>query len=133
MTAATAHFRHSVTLAASLAEMMALALAIRDEVRGEAEEGRLALAWAARNRMALSGTGGCCAAKERRPDFADAAFCRAFAAACLVASGDIDDPTGGATHFHLHTDEPGWARDATPKALIGRHLFYVLDRRTAAA
>jgi spore germination cell wall hydrolase CwlJ-like protein len=133
MTAEPSHFRRPSTLAATLAELMALALAIRDEARDEAEEGRLALAWAARNRMALFGRDPCCGAKGERPDFADAAFCRAFAAACLAASGDLPDPTGGATHFHLHTDEPFWASAATPKALIGRHLFYTLDNRTAAA
>lgn len=134
MPAATAHVRHSSPLAAtpsaSLAEMMALALAIRDEARDEPEEGRVALAFAAMNRMRRFGPE---RVENRRPDFAgdfaDRGFCRAFAAACLVASGDLADPTGGATHFHLHTDEPGWAHVATPKALIGRHIFYTLERR----
>ncbi|HEX7775258.1 MAG TPA: hypothetical protein VF449_01890 [Parvibaculum sp.] len=130
MTAEAAYVRHSAALAARLAEMMALALAIRDEVRDEPEEGRVALAFAAMNRMRRFGPEGAGAAC---PDFTDRDFCRAFAAACLAASGDMPDPTGGATHFHLHTEEPGWARAATPKALIGRHLFYALDRRPAAA
>lgn len=129
MTAEAANFRKS----ASLAEMMALALAIRDEVRGEPEEGRVALAFAALNRMKRFGPdGGVTARPDVAADFADREFCRALAAACLAASGDIDDPTGGATHFHLHTEEPRWAATATPKALIGRHIFYTFDRRHCA-
>jgi spore germination cell wall hydrolase CwlJ-like protein len=126
MTAEAAHFRHS----AELAELTALALAIRDEVRDEPEEGRVALAFAAMNRMKRFGPE---RAGETCPNFNDRAFCRAFAAACLAASGDLADPTGGATHFHLHTDEPFWASAATPKALIGRHIFYALDRHPSVA
>lgn len=41
-----------------------------------------------------------------------------------VMAGPSDDPTQGATHFHLHTDDPVWARKLTPKALIGRYFYY---------
>lgn len=51
---------------------------------------------------------------------------RAFAIACLVVSGDMEDPTGGATHFHRHTENPEWALAATPKALIGSYLYYAM-------
>lgn len=49
---------------------------------------------------------------------------QAMAIACAVLSGRRPDPTGGATRFHLHTENPAWARDLTPKALIGRYFYY---------
>lgn len=117
-----------------LAGMMRLALAIRDLMEDEGEEGRVAIACAVLNRMRRFGPddedggpqGG---AAARAPDVFDPVLCRALAVACLVLSGDLDDPTDGATHFHRHTEQPGWARRATPKALIGRHIFYVLEAR----
>ena len=89
----------------------------------------MALACAIANRIRRFGPdegGGGAAARAGHPDFADPAFCRAFAVACLVMSGDCEDPTGGATHFHHHRENPKWARRATPKALIGAHVFYEL-------
>lgn len=112
------------------ADMLALARAIRDCAADEPEQGRIALAWVALNRMragqavslrdaeSTGGTGGAWA------DFADPAFCRALAAVCLVSSGDLADPTRGATLFHAHTENPCWARGANPSALIGGHFFY---------
>ncbi len=113
-------------------ELVRLALAIRDvledEGREESEEGQVALACAILNRIRRfgpdeGGSGG--TAGHGACDFGEASFARAFAVACLVLSGDIDDPTGGATHFHRHNLNPKWARRATPKALIGQHMFYV--------
>ena len=108
-----------------LADMLALARAIRDCAADEPEQGRIALAWVALNRMragqavpmADMGDG-------TRADFADPAFCRALAAVCLVSCGDLADPTRGATLFHAHTENPCWARGANPSALIGGHFFY---------
>lgn len=117
----------------ALAGMMRLALAIRDLMDDEDEEGRVAIACAALNRMRRFGPddgGSQGGAAAHAPGLADPGLCRALAVACLVLSGDLDDPTGGATHFHRHTEHPEWARRATPKALIGRHLFYVLEART---
>lgn len=112
-------FRRAVPL--SLAEAAALARRLRDEAVGESEEGRVALAWALVNARGESevGTGAAAGA-----DFSDPAFCRALAALCLVAAGDIADPTCGATRFHAHDEDPAWARRRTPSALIGRHFFY---------
>ncbi|HEY4343445.1 MAG TPA: hypothetical protein VGN05_03795 [Parvibaculum sp.] len=112
---------------AALAEMMRLALEICDLLEDEGEEGRVALAFAALNRMRRFGPDGeGCALRQER-DIFDPALCRALAVACLVLSGGVDDPTEGATHFHLHTEQPKWARIATPKALIGRYIFHVLE------
>lgn len=41
-----------------------------------------------------------------------------------AARGAIDDPTGGATHYHAKGIHPPWARTKAPSAEIGRHLFY---------
>ncbi len=48
--------------------------------------------------------------------------CRAIAAKAV--DGRLDDPTSGATHYHALGLVPRWARDRTPCAIIGRHLFY---------
>ncbi len=53
---------------------------------------------------------------------------RAFQACIRIArraaAGAIDDPTGGATHYHARGVHPPWARDKAPSAEIGQHLFY---------
>lgn len=48
----------------------------------------------------------------------------ALSVACAVLAGRRHDPTHGATRFHLHTENPAWARNLTPKALIGRYFYY---------
>jgi hypothetical protein len=111
---------------AVLAGMMRLALSIRDLLDDESEEGRVAIACAARNRMRRFGLPRETGAAR---DITDPVLCRALALACLVLLGDLADPTDGATHFHRHTEQPDWAADATAKALIGRHIFYALDRQ----
>jgi len=39
-------------------------------------------------------------------------------------AGTLKDPTGGATHYHVKSTTPPWARDHTPTADIGNHRFY---------
>ncbi|MBF0246777.1 MAG: cell wall hydrolase [Alphaproteobacteria bacterium] len=39
-------------------------------------------------------------------------------------SGCIDDPTGGATHYHTRHVNPPWAVGRPASFEIGRHLFY---------
>jgi spore germination cell wall hydrolase CwlJ-like protein len=42
-----------------------------------------------------------------------------------VLSGQVSDPTGGATHYHsTDFDPPPWANHATPTAMLGKHAFY---------
>jgi spore germination cell wall hydrolase CwlJ-like protein len=41
-----------------------------------------------------------------------------------AVAGLLDDPTGGATHYHARGIEPRWAVGRSPCAEIGRHLFY---------
>ena len=47
-------------------------------------------------------------------------------------SGALPDETGGATQFHRHEETPAWAARALPRALIGRHWFYVRPEEAAA-
>lgn len=53
---------------------------------------------------------------------------RAFRACLEVArralSGELTDPTRGATHYHTRDVLPPWARGRQPSAAIGGHLFY---------
>lgn len=58
------------------------------------------------------------------PGFQDPDFCRALAMVCLVCSGDLPDPTNGATRCHRHDSLPEWAQSLLPTALIGSLLFY---------
>ncbi len=59
---------------------------------------------------------------ERSPYFASA-----VAIAKRAVFDELDDPTGGATHYHAAGIEPYWARREKPTAVIGRHIFYKLD------
>lgn len=113
-----------------------LALSIRDLMADEGEEGQVALAWAVLNRMRRFGTNGGSeggsggesgGGASMAAVFCEPGFLRALAIACLIMSGDIADPTDGATHFHRHDEEPAWAWAARPKALIGWHLFYEVE------
>lgn len=118
--------RHA-PLPPQIVDLARLALGIRDLMEEEDEEGQVALVCAILNRRRRFGPEGGGAPQGRSDfDFTEPMLARAFAVACLVLSGDLDDPTDGATHFHRHDENPRWARRATPKALIGGHLFYVL-------
>jgi len=44
-----------------------------------------------------------------------------------VLSGESEDPTGGATHYHAKEVSPKWASEMRPTATIGRHRFYRED------
>ena len=44
--------------------------------------------------------------------------------AALEAYDAIDDPTKGATHYHVDHIKPAWSEGHQPTAHIGRHLFY---------
>ncbi|NCT40945.1 MAG: cell wall hydrolase [Alphaproteobacteria bacterium] len=40
--------------------------------------------------------------------------------------GQLNDHTGGATHYHADYVAPYWAKGETPTVTIGRHIFYDL-------
>ena len=68
-------------------------------------------------------TGGAVSRPGDIATFSDVEWCRAMAMNCLVWSGDVADPTNGATSCHRHDMKAPWAarRDAT--ALIGAYIF----------
>jgi N12 class adenine-specific DNA methylase len=41
-----------------------------------------------------------------------------------VTGGEIDDPTGGADHYHANSVSPSWSKTMPETAQIGNHLFY---------
>ncbi|MCB9963728.1 MAG: cell wall hydrolase [Rhodospirillales bacterium] len=55
-----------------------------------------------------------------------------FASALRIARravyNRIDDPTGGADHYHASGIFPLWAKGEKPTAVIGDHIFYRLTK-----
>lgn len=54
----------------------------------------------------------------------DIHFATAIRIARRAMAGVLDDPTGGATHYHVQGITPHWAEDEKPVAVIAHHLFY---------
>lgn len=59
-----------------------------------------------------------------------------FRAALQIArkalSGELDDITGGADHYHATSISPYWSKNAQPVASIGSHLFYQISNTGVA-
>ncbi|MGE5515311.1 MAG: cell wall hydrolase [Bacteroidota bacterium] len=62
--------------------------------------------------------------KLERVDEDDRQFRVCLRIARRAIAGSVDDPTNGATHYHVRGLLPAWSRDRTPSAEIGNHLFY---------
>ena len=130
-----------------LIDMLSLSRCIAGEAAHEPEMGRAAIAWTFFNRAQeaalhmrrygvphpLFGDGSlreACLCHRSAPGpwlvnrFAEPAYSRALATACLTACRDIADPTGGATFYHDHRETPAWSGQLRPVALIGSNLFY---------
>ncbi len=107
---------------------------------GEPEELRAALACALRNRIVTAWKKASSAPLDICQDFIqeatgarsellngpgefDAEWCRAMAMNCLVWSGDLADPTNGATSCHRHDVTASWDARRAPTALIGAYIF----------
>jgi spore germination cell wall hydrolase CwlJ-like protein len=60
-------------------------------------------------------------------DLRDRYFAAALQIARRAVAGRLDDPTKGATHYHAAGISPAWSKGETPKAAIGRHIFYRLQ------
>ncbi len=121
-----------------------LARTIWGEARGETVRGMEAVAAVVMNRVARPGWWGrtvasvCTKAYQfscwnegdpNRPKLlavteADPVFAIAQRIARRAIAGTLNDPTGGATHYHAAAILPRWAAHKTPCARIGRHLFY---------
>ena len=54
----------------------------------------------------------------------DREFASCLRIARRAAAGALQDPTGGATHYHARDATPPWATGRAPSAVIGNHLFY---------
>lgn len=53
------------------------------------------------------------------------AWRKARLVATLVSNGSIEDPTGGATHYHASYVLPYWAGEMHVSCVIGDHIFYL--------
>ncbi len=60
-------------------------------------------------------------------DGRDLYFATALRIARRAFYGALEDPTGGATHYHAAGMTPSWSRNEKPVAVIGRHVFYALS------
>lgn len=60
---------------------------------------------------------------------ADIHFATCLRIARRAAAGTLADRTHGATHYHADYVSPYWAKGRTPAAVIGRHIFYRLERQ----
>lgn len=63
-------------------------------------------------------------AKLERVDETDRLFRVCLRIARRAIAGSVDDPTLGATHYHVRGPIPAWAQGREPSAEIGNHLFY---------
>jgi hypothetical protein len=108
---------------------------------GETDDLKAALAWTLRNRflcrakverpctraichaLLREGTGCSTASLPLPPATPTVDWCRALAINCLVWSGDLVDPTSGATSCHRHDIMARWAAKRVPTALIGTYIF----------
>lgn len=136
--------------AAGDGQWLCLTQAIYFEARGEPLAGQVAVAEVVLNRVddrrypksvcAVTnqgvGKGRVCQfsyACDGRPEVmtSRAARERAGKLAALMLAGRSRSVTGGATHFHAAYVRPYWAGRLTRTAVIGQHLFYRWDVRTA--
>ena len=126
-------------------DLDAMARTVYGEARSESFLGQAAVGFVIRNRAAKGGWWGktikavCYAPKQfschnptdpnrrrcRQAKATDPAFQSSLAAAAAVLAGLIEDPTGGATHYHATSiPPPAWAVGKTPTVTIGAHAFY---------
>jgi len=108
-------------------DVQLLARMITAEARGEDEQGQIAVGWVAVNRARRPSWWGKTLDGVLHKPFQFALSSGFTAAAEMIAagilSGDIEDNTSGATHFH-HGRLPGWAASFIFVGRIGKHQFY---------
>ena len=124
------------------------ALTLIGEARGEDRQGMLAIAWVVRNRcedgrwpdrpasvareelqfsawnMRENNVGNL--HRMLHAGFNDPLYRTARAIAAAAFEGLLDDPTGGANHYHTRAINPGWADSDKETARLGDHVFYRL-------
>lgn len=133
-----------------LDELTLLACLIAGEARGEPFDGKIAVAWVVRNRVAYPGARrfgngwrGVILRKWQfsafnqddpnrkkilrpRHYFSEKTWGECYRAAAGVFFGYVDDPTGGADHYHTKRVSPNWSDGKTPTVEIGAHRFFRL-------
>ncbi len=126
-----------------IGEIEVLAKTVWGEARGEELTGMVAVAWAVKNRTIRkrwpdSYIEVCLQPwqfsvwNNRDPNFPvlvkgptdSSVYQLAMWAALGVALGIIEDPTGGADHYHNKNIEPHWALNMQKTVQIGDHVFY---------
>lgn len=132
----TKRFDHSVDI---------LARTIWGEARGEGSDGMKAVAAVIMNRVQKGGWWGntieeVCKKpyqfscwnpgdpnlhKVQTVTLDNPAFKKAYQIAQYAISGQLDDMTGGATHYHTTSITASWSSSLTPTGTIGSHIFYV--------
>lgn len=122
-----------------------VARTVYGEARGEARDGKTAVAWVIKNRVDSPKWWGhdwrsVCRkpwqfscwndndpnrAKVEAVTTEDDAFRDCLQASALVMSGEVTDPTKGATHYYAKAMKalPTWASHAVKTAEIGGHVF----------
>jgi N-acetylmuramoyl-L-alanine amidase len=122
-----------------------MARTIWGEARGEAREGRVAVAWVVRNRLLRPKRFGATIARICQQPYAfscwnhgdpnrskmlslgetDTMFSECRQIALSVLNDEIADPTQAAQfYFNPDTAAPKWATGHKPVAVIGHHAFY---------
>lgn len=134
---------------ASFDDFDTLARTVYGEARGESAEGRIAVAHVILNRVKVARAHGgywwgdtIAGVCRKRWQFScwnqndpnrekllevgadSVTFVGCLAAAHAALTGDVPDPTDGATHYHTQAVRPEWANGRSPVAVIGHHSFY---------
>ena len=126
-------------------EIDLLARTIWGEARGEGQTGMTAVANVVMNRVKKGGWWGATVQdvvlkpyqfsvwndgdvnkkKALEVTTADSSFWTAKKIASLAYNGQLDDITGGATHYYAKSiSQPAWTLRMTKTAQIGNHIFY---------
>lgn len=135
-------------LAVTAEDLDVTARTLWGEARGEPLTGQQAVAWVIRNRAAWrpaawwGNTPKAACLKhaqfscwlETDPnragllilDTESPAYLALLGVARAVFAGEVDDPTGGATHYQVRGTGAAWSRGRAPSAVIGRHEFYAI-------
>lgn len=118
-------------------ELRCHSLNIYHEARGTRIDNQVAVAWVVRNRMTRTGQSACAviyargqfswtARKSGAPREA-LSWRRSQELALMVMRDEIQDVTGGATHFHENQIRPAWSRRAQQRVRIGAHTFLRIE------
>ena len=121
-----------------------MAKTIWGEARGESDEGKIAVGWVIRNRAEKpkwwgKTISGVCLKKwqfscwnsndpnaNKIANLSDEELTPFILIAKSILDGDVDDPTGKSTHYHVHgmKNMPKWSEGKTPFIQIDHHDFY---------